>query len=177
MKRSPFAAVVCLILAVCFTFIIAAVITSRKGLLAKRLDRILSFEKQQLDTCTLGPAMLCAKTTTLEGAEASVFAARFAENLRENCLRMYKNRRVSDPFTYQVSFKTGDSTWTFLIALQPTKTSINCDTQPPSTHGGLMILDKKAGPQLDSLIKSLLPDEVEPTPAREQITTGPPAAL
>lgn len=177
MKRSPFFVIVCLLVFLCLAFVIAGTVTYRRKLLTKRLDRILSFERQQVDTCTVGPAILCGKRTTIEGAEASTFAARFAANLRRNCLRIYKNRHFRGAFTYQVSLKTSDSTWMFLIACQGDKTCINCDTRPPSTEGGLMILDKKAGPELDSLIKGVLPEEVEPAPAREQITTGPPAPL
>ena len=178
MKRSPFFVTVCLLVFVCLALVIAGTITYRKKLLAKRLDRLLSFTESAIDECTIAYYSDSDKIGTLKGSDAHAFADRSAETVRRHCRAIHKDIRLAAICSCQATFRSGYSTWKFGIASIPgTKASIDYQTKIPSLPEGTIILDEEAGPQLEHLLRSALPEEVEPAPASEQITTGPPAPL
>jgi hypothetical protein len=167
MKRISLFGQVAVILLLCFGLIMVAAVTYRKKLQAKRLDCILRFEGQQIKKCTVGPAILCDKTTTLNGDDANTVARRFAARLKEHCRHINKGESGDFAPTHRISFTAERLTWEFRFKLNesPPCRSIQCRT--PDLNGTI-ILDREAAPQFENLIKSVMNEEARKAPQKQK---------
>lgn len=170
MKRRSLFALVCLLLFLCFVSVMAAAVVYAKKLQAKRLDRVLSFENQQIDKCVAGRAILCDRITTLKNDNADSLARRFAAQLREHCRRISRKSFYNFKPTHRISFTADRLTWEFRFRFDqsPPMRFIECRTPPLN---GTIILDQKTAPQFEAFIKSLMKEE-NPTPPQEQKPAG-----
>ena len=154
MKRISLFGQIVLLLLVCFALVAAVSLAYRKKLHAKRLDRLLSFQGRSIDKCTVGPAILCEKTTTLKGEDANSLAGRFAQYLSSHCRYVRKGSSYDFHPTHRISFTAGDLTWQFSFRLKsdqgPAARLIDCRT--PELNATI-ILDQPAGPDLEALFK------------------------
>jgi hypothetical protein len=155
MKRISLFGQAALLLLVCFALVVAASLAYRKKLHARRLDRILSFQSRRIDKCTVGPAILCEKTTTLRGEDANSLARRFAQYIRSHCRYVRKNSPSDFHPTHAAFFNAGDLTWQFSFRLKsdqaPAARLIDCRT--PDLNATI-ILDQPPGPDLEALFKT-----------------------
>jgi hypothetical protein len=170
MKRISLFGQVAVILLLCFGLIMVAAVTYRKKLQAKRLDCVLRFEDQQLQKCTVGPAMLCDKTTTLKNVAANSLARRFAAQLKEHCRHINKDDSGDFAPTHRVSFTAEKLTWEFRFKFDqsPLCRSVQCRT--PDLNGTI-ILGREAAPQFENLIKSVMNEKTQ-QPQQKQQTAG-----
>ena len=155
MKRISLFGQAALLLLVCFAFVVAASLAYRRKLHARRLDRILSFQSHTIDKCTVGPAILCEKTTTLRGEDANSLASTFAQYLSTQCRYVRKNSPSDFHPTHAAFFNAGDLTWQFSFRLKsdqaPPAKLIDCRT--PELNATI-ILDDPPGPELEALFKT-----------------------
>ncbi|HUT28943.1 MAG TPA: hypothetical protein VMX13_04040 [Sedimentisphaerales bacterium] len=156
MKRISLFGQAALLLLVCFALVVAASLAYRKKLHAKRLERILSFQTRRIDKCTVGPAILCEKTTTLKGDDANSIARRFAQYMSSHCRYVRKNSPSDFHPTHRISFHAGNLTWQFSLRLKsdqaPAAKLIDC--RSPQLNATI-ILDHSPGPELEALFKTV----------------------
>jgi hypothetical protein len=167
MKRISLFGQVAIILLLCFGLIMVAAVTYRKKLQAKRLDCILRFEDQEIQKCTVGPAMLCDKMTTLENDAAGALAHRFAAQLKEHCRHINKDESGDFAPTHRISFTAEKLTWEFRFKFDqsPPCRFIKCRT--PDLNGTI-ILGREAAPQFENLIKSVMNEEARKAPQKQK---------
>ncbi|MHC4620206.1 MAG: hypothetical protein ACYTEQ_20865 [Planctomycetota bacterium] len=117
MKRISLFGQVAIILLLCFGLTMVAAVTYRKKLQAKRRDCVLRFEDQQIQKCTVGPAILCDKMIALKDDDAESLARRFAARPKEPCRQINKDESGDFAPTHRTSPTSGRSAWEFNFTL------------------------------------------------------------
>ncbi|MHC4156092.1 MAG: hypothetical protein ACYST6_14390 [Planctomycetota bacterium] len=173
MKRISLFGQVAVILLLCFGLIMVAAVMYRKKLQAKRLDCLLRFEDHQIQKCTVGPAILCDKMTTLNGEDANSLARRFAARLKEHCRHIKKDESSDLAPTHRISFTAKQLTWEFRFKFDqsPPCRLIQCRT--PDLNGTI-ILDREAVPQFEDLIKKVMDEQSKSSNERNETQSDRP---
>jgi len=161
MKRISLFGQVAVILLLCFGLIMVAAAAYRRKLQAKRLDKVLRFEDQQIQKFTVGPAVLCDRMATLSGDDANSLARRFAALLKEHCRHIRKGESGDFAPTHRISFAAERLTWEFRLRLDqsPPCRYIQCRT--PELNGTI-ILGRQAVPQFEKLIRAVMDEQPQP---------------
>ena len=142
-------------------------VRARKLLL---LDSVLSFAELTIDECLItdipigdqipeGSAVVEETRSTLEESKANAFAASFAAEVRKY-FAVITHSRYDFAYTYELVFKSKDSSWKFQFGYVPHETLLGCET-PDGFFSGTIMLQKKAGPALETLIRSVLENNAE----------------
>lgn len=154
MSKPAFLVKLCVLLLGCLAFIIAMVMWSRIAF-GRKLEKVLAFEIVQVDACVVGPVFLGSETTTLRGGEAKPFVEHFALIIRKYAEDISQGV-FEFKYTYEVTVKSNDSIWKFRFGHTPKDTLVEYKTQVPASTKGTIILDRKAGPELESLVDSVV---------------------
>ncbi|MHC4791482.1 MAG: hypothetical protein ACYS8Y_08630 [Planctomycetota bacterium] len=144
----------------------------------RALEQVLSFENARLDECLIEsfpfhvdfqmtgdsvqvrPNLGTKKESRIQGSHANIFGQKFSSRVRKYYQNILPEHTFEFMFDYQITFKSANSIWKFQFGYVPREAFIEYKTRDPSLRGTIL-LKKEAGPELESLIISILTDKAE----------------